>query len=475
MLAVYDTATGTVRPFASRVPGQVSAYVCGITPYAEAHLGHARPAVVWDVITRHLQHRGYRVTLVVNITDVDDRLIERAAATGVPVAALAEENAARYLADMRRLGVEDPTYLSRATENLEPIVTLIERLLARGAAYQAGGDVYMRVRAIPDYGALSHRRLDDLLAGVRITPNPRKEDPLDFALWKAERPGEPSWPAPFGRGRPGWHIECSAMAWRYLGSWVDLHGGGVDLVFPHHENERVQTRAALGAEEAPGVGYWVHNGMVTISGVKMSKSLGNGTALADLIQRHGAAAVRGYLLSVHYRSPLEFSEAGMTEVAHGLDRVTRLWDAVQDAPPAAAPLRGELGEVLSQFPMRLDAALDADFNTPAALGHLFDMVRAANSHIADGAGPAAGLARRNLLVARDALGLLLPGRESASALHEPASGPPAAVAALVAERTEARTAGDFARADALRREIHAAGWVVEDRRDGPVVRPRSAT
>ncbi|MDA8200457.1 MAG: cysteine--tRNA ligase [Thermaerobacter sp.] len=472
MLAVYDTATGTVRPFASRVPGQVSAYVCGITPYAEAHLGHARPAVVWDVITRHLQHRGYRVTLVVNITDVDDRLIERAAATGVPVAALAEENAARYLADMRRLGVEEPTYLSRATENLEPIVTLIERLLARGAAYQAGGDVYMRVRSIPDYGALSHRRLDDLLVGVRITPNPHKADPLDFALWKGARPGEPSWPAPFGWGRPGWHIECSAMAWRYLGNWVDLHGGGVDLVFPHHENERVQTRAALDPQDGPGVGYWVHNGMVTTSGVKMSKSLGNGTALSDLIQRHGAAAVRGYLLSVHYRSPLEFSEAGMIEVARGLDRVARLWDTVKDAPPAAAPLPGELGETLFQFPMRLDAALDADFNTPAALGHLFDMVRAANSLIADGTLAAFGLARRNLLVARDALGLVLTTGGSAGPPRELASGPPAAVAALVAERTKARAAGDFTRADALRHKIQDAGWVVEDRRDGPVLRPR---
>lgn len=473
MLAVYDTATGTVRPFASRVPGRVSAYVCGITPYAEAHLGHARPAVVWDVITRHLQHRGYRVTLVVNITDVDDRLIERAAANGVPVAALAEENAARYLADMRRLGVEDPTYLSRATENLEPIVTLIERLLARGDAYQAGGDVYMRVRSIPDYGALSHRRLDELLAGVRITPNPHKEDPLDFALWKGERPGEPSWPTPFGRGRPGWHIECSAMAWRYLGHWVDLHGGGVDLVFPHHENERVQTRAALDPGDQPGVGYWVHNGMVTTSGVKMSKSLGNGAALSALIQRHGAAAVRGYLLSVHYRSPLEYSEAGLIEFARGLDRIVRLWDAVQDAPPASAPLPGELGGTLAQFPERLDAALDADFNTPAALGHLFDMVRAANSLMAGGSSSAAGLARRNLLVAREALGLMLPGGRLAGELNEAASGPPAAVAALVAERTKARAVGDFTRADALRREIHAAGWVVEDRRAGPVVRPRS--
>lgn len=471
MLAVYDTATGAVRPFVSRVPGHATAYVCGITPYAEAHLGHARPAVVWDVITRHLQHRGYRVTLVVNITDVDDRLIERAALAGVPVAALAEENAARYLADMRRLGVLDPTYLSRATENLDPIVALIERLLARGAAYCAGGDVYMRVRSVPDYGALSHRKLDDLRSGVRITPNPHKEDPLDFALWKGERPGEPSWPAPFGRGRPGWHIECSAMAWRYLGSWVDLHGGGVDLVFPHHENERVQTRAALDSQDTPGVGYWVHNGMVTSSGVKMSKSLGNGTALADLIQRHGPAAVRGYLLSVHYRSPLEFSEAGLVEFARGLDRVGRLWEAVQEAPPAAAPLGGELGEALSQFPLRLDAALDADFNTPAALGHLFDMVRAANGLIAGGSQAAAGLARRNLLLAREALGLVLPGDQPSGA----SAGPPAAVAALVAERAAARMAGDFARADALRGAIQAAGWVVEDRRDGPVVRPRSET
>lgn len=465
MLAVYDTATGAVRPFESRVPGQVAAYVCGVTPYAEAHLGHARPAVAWDVITRHLFHRGYRVTLVVNITDVDDRLIERALAQGIPVAALAEKHAARYLADMRRLGVADPTYLSRATENVEPIITLIERLLERGAAYQSGGDVYLRVRSVPDYGALSHRRLEDLRVGVRIVPNAHKEDPLDFALWKGERPGEPSWPAPFGRGRPGWHIECSAMAWRYLGEHIDLHGGGVDLVFPHHENERVQSQVALDLPD-PGVGFWVHNGMVTASGVKMSKSLGNGAALSDLIERHGAAAVRGYLLSVHYRSPLEYSDEGLSDFARGWERVERLWEAVHDAPPAAEPVPGERGGVLTGFPEQLDRALDADFNTPAALGHLFDMVRAANALLADGSRAAAGLARRNLVAAREALGILGLGGGAE---------PPAEVRGLLAEREQARAGHDYARADALRQAIAARGWVVEDRRDGATVRPALPT
>ena len=469
MLAVYDTATGAVRPFESRVPGQVTAYVCGVTPYAEAHLGHARPAVVWDVITRHLHHRGYRVTLVVNITDVDDRLIERALAQRVPVAALAEKHAAQYLADMHRLGVADPTYLSRATENVEPIITLIERLLARGAAYQAGGDVYLRVRSAPDYGALSHRRLEDLRVGVRIVPNAHKEDPLDFALWKGERPGEPAWPAPFGRGRPGWHIECSAMAWRYLGPHIDLHGGGVDLVFPHHENERVQSQMALDLHGEPGVGWWVHNGMVTSSGVKMSKSLGNGAALSALIEQHGAAPVRGYLLSVHYRSPLDYSEEGLRDFARGWERVERLWEAVQGAPPAAEPVPGERGELLARFPEHLDGALDADFNTPAALGHLFDMVRAANALIAEGSRAAAGLARRNLLAARDALGIL--GLGGAAAPANRAGQPPEPIQRLLAERDRARADKDYARADALRRAMAEQGWVVEDRREGPLVRP----
>lgn len=464
MLTVYDTAAGAVLPFHSRVPHAVTAYVCGVTPYATPHLGHARPAVLWDVITRHLTHRGYRVTLVVNVTDVDDRLIERAREAGGSVAELADRYGQQYLAAMRRLGVADPTYLSRATENVAPIITLIERLVARGVAYQVDGSVYMRVRARSDYGMLSHRRLEDLRVGVRVTPDPHKEDPMDFALWKAARPGEPSWPSPFGPGRPGWHIECSAMAWRYLGDFVDLHGGGVDLLFPHHENERLQTEAAL--DGGPHVGYWVHNGLVTVAGAKMSKSLGNGADLSTLLDRYGAPVLRGYLLSVHYRSPLEYSEAGLQDFERGLARVRRLWEHVREADPAAEPVSGAEGEVLTQFPARLDDALDADFNTPAALGHLFDMVRAANALLAQGVASAAGLARRNLLIANAALGLwpvALPTGRAAS--------PPEAVLALVQEREALRRAGDYVRADALREEIRMWGWAVEDGRDGAVVRP----
>jgi len=442
----------------------VTAYVCGVTPYATPHLGHARPAVLWDVITRHLTHRGYRVTLVVNVTDVDDRLIARAAESGVAVAELALRYGQEYLAVMRRLGVADPTYLSRATENVAPIITLIQRLLARDVAYQVDGNVYMRVRARSDYGVLSHRRLEELRVGVRVAPDPRKEDPLDFALWKAARPGEPSWPSPFGPGRPGWHIECSAMAWRYLGEFVDLHGGGVDLLFPHHENERLQTEAAL--DGGPHVGYWVHNGLVTVAGAKMSKSLGNGADLAALLDRYGAPALRGYLLSVHYRSPLEYSEAGLRDFQRGLARVERLWDQVKDADPASEPVNGQEGDVLTQFPLRLDDALDADFNTPAAFGHLFDMVRAANTLLAKGVTSAAGLARRNLTMANAALGLWPAVPASA-----PAPSPPPAVLALVRERDAARQAGDYGRADALREQLQQQGWTVEDGRDGAIVRP----
>jgi cysteinyl-tRNA synthetase len=466
MITVYDTRTGRERPFEPLVPGQVRIYVCGITPYDRPHIGHARPAVIWDVIRRHLERRGYVVTLVQNVTDVDDRLIERARALGVDPQELARRHTETYRQLMQALDVRPPDYMPEATHNIPAIVEIIERLLDRGLAYSAGGDVYYRVRRFPDYGTLSHRDPDAMRAGARIDPSPLKDDALDFALWKGERPGEPSWSAPWGPGRPGWHVECSAMAWRYLGPVIDLHGGGVDLIFPHHENEIAQSEPAL--QVSPHVRYWVHNGLLTIDGIKMSKSLGNGADLEELVAAFGARTVRGYLLSTHYRTPMEFSREGLAQFERALERITRLWEEVAEAPPAAVPLEGPDGEVLTTFPLRLLAALDADFNTARAWAEVFEMVRAANTVIHGGgeaAAAAKGLARRNLLEADAALGLL-PG-----SARPPVTKLPAAVEKLLAAREEARRRKDWATADALRDQVLALGFRIEDTREGPVARP----
>jgi cysteinyl-tRNA synthetase len=467
VLQVYDTRTGRERPLETVEPGHVRIYVCGITPYDHPHVGHARPTVVWDVIRRHLERRGYLVTLVQNLTDVDDRLIDRAQASGQDVAVLASQFADEYWRLMQRLRVKAPDYMPKATANVPTIIDVIERLVAGGLAYPAGGDVYYRVRSFPAYGALSHRDPDDMRVGARIEPNPDKEDPLDFALWKGARPGEPCWESPWGAGRPGWHVECSAMVWRYLGPVIDLHGGATDLIFPHHENEIAQSEPALGV--APHVRYWVHNGLVNTGGVKMSKSLGNGEDLEALIEEFGAETVRGYLLSVHYRTPMEFSRQGLEEFQRALGRVWRLWDEVRDALPAEVPLEGASGDAVAEFPERFLSALDQDFNTARAWAEVFEMVRAGNALIQHGGetGRAArGLVRRNLEAADEVMGFL-PWRGTAVPV------PPPGVLTLMEEREAARKARDWARADDLRDQIGEYGWQVEDTREGPVLRPRA--
>jgi len=463
---IYDTRAGEERRFEPVHPGRVGIYVCGMTPYAPPHIGHARFPVVWDVIRRHLERRGYLVTLVENFTDVDDKLIERAAVEGTSVAELAARHAAEFLQAMKALRVRPPDVMPRATDHIGAIVALMRRLMAHRYAYARDGDVYFRVGRCPDYGLLARRHPDALRPGARLEVNPAKEDPRDFALWKHEQPGEPSWPTPFGPGRPGWHIECSAMAHEYLGPVIDMHGGGLDLIFPHHENERVQSEAGYGVPRH--VRYWVHNGLVTTGGIKMSKSLDNGRDLTALIDRYGPMTVRGYLLSVHYRSPLEFSTDALEEFGRARERIARLWEQVADAEPPRHLVGGDAGDVLVSFPGRILDALDADFNTARAWAEVFEMVRAANSLIQSGGDDreaARGFARRNLLLVDEALGVL-----------DAEAGPPATlppgIAELVARRSEARAAKDWAAADRLRAELVARGYVVEDTAEGTVVRPR---
>ncbi len=322
-LRIYNTLTRQKEPFTPLVPGEVGMYVCGVTPYDVSHIGHARSALVFDVVARYLRDRGYRVTFVKNYTDVDDKIIARANQLKVPIAELTERYIKAYEDDMAKLGVMPPTKAPRATEHIPEMVELIERLVSAGSAYVVDGDVYFEVARFPAYGRLSGKNLDELLAGARVDVNERKRDPRDFALWKAAKPGEPSWPSPWGPGRPGWHIECSAMAMKYLGETLDLHGGGEDLVFPHHSCEIAQSEAATGK---PFARFWLHNGFVNLGSEKMSKSLGNTLTIEALLKRHDPEALRLYLLQTHYRNPVEFTEEGVAGMRRPLERFRELVD-----------------------------------------------------------------------------------------------------------------------------------------------------
>ena len=430
----YDTRTREVRPLVPRDAGRVGIYACGPTVYDRIHVGNARPFVVFSLLKRFLVHAGYEVTLVINITDVNDK-IYAAAGAGSSVE-LAEAMSAAYIEDTDRLRLGRPDHEPRASESIGAIVAEIEALLAGGHAYAAQGDVYFRVRTDPRYGALSRRTLDAMDQGEGVEGAERKEDPLDFALWKAQKPGEDSaWDAPWGRGRPGWHIECSAMAEQYLGVGFDIHGGGLDLLFPHHENEAAQTRCARGAELAE---IWMHNGMLAAAdGEKMSKSVGNIMRLHEALDRHGRDTLVLYLASGHYRQPIAFGEETLGAAAAS---VARIREAARQLVPGPSP--AELRPLRDRF----FAALADDFRTPEALAAMWEWVREANRR-GDGVGD--GDLREMLAV----LGL--------ENLFETASAP-AEVEALARERSAARAEGDYARADALRVRIEELGWSVRD-------------
>src|SRR5437867_10409152 len=335
----------TKEEFVPLTPGEVRMYVCGVTPYDYSHIGHARSAVAFDVIRRWLEHKGFRVTTVRNYTDIDDKIIARASQEAVSASEVSQRYIEAEARDMEALGVLLPSVAPRATEHIDGMIALIGRLVARGIAYVVDGDVYFEIRRFPAYGKLSGRNLEELLAGARVEVDERKRDPRDFALWKAAKPGEPSWPSPWGDGRPGWHIECSAMAMEYLGSTFDVHGGGEDLVFPHHECEIAQSEAATRKTFAR---YWVHNGFVNLGAEKMSKSLGNTLLIRELVKRHDPDALRLWLLGTHYRHPVEFSEERLNEAGRALERFSRLFrEAARYAwPPGPVP------DALRQFRLR---------------------------------------------------------------------------------------------------------------------------
>jgi cysteinyl-tRNA synthetase len=472
-LRIYNTLTGDKEPFAPLHPPKVGIYVCGVTVYDLSHVGHARVYVAFDVIVRVLRARGYAVTYLRNYTDVDDKIIRRAAEVGESAQALSERYIAEYAHDMAALGVVHADVEPKVTEHIPEIVALIERLVGRGIAYASQGDVYFSVRDYPPYGRLSHRKLEDLKSGARVEPGEQKRDPLDFALWKAAKPGEPSWDSPWGKGRPGWHIECSAMAERYLGPSFDIHGGGMDLIFPHHENEIAQSEGASGV---PFARVWMHNGFVTIDQEKMSKSLGNFFTIREVTAKFMPEALRLFLLATHYRSPINFSDQALAEAQRRLDyfyeSLSKSAELVGPTPPPEDRVAGELA-------VRVAEALDDDFNTPAVLGALsapFSQLNELCERPGKGTTRAesqrkAALLRAEILDATAPLGLCqrdpedyLLERHTRAAAQRGLD--VARVEALVAARERARAARDFPQADALRKELLELGVEIRDRAGG---------
>jgi cysteinyl-tRNA synthetase len=463
-LRIYNTMTRQKEAFVPLTPPEVRMYVCGVTPYDRAHLGHARSALVFDVIVRYLRHRGYQVKCVKNFTDVEDKIIARAAQLGVSPRELADEHIRGYQEDMLRLGIAPPWQEPLATTFIPAMIRLIEELVAGGYAYVVDGDVYFEVRRFPPYGRLSGRNLDDLLAGARVEVDERKRDPRDFALWKSAKPGEPAWESPWGPGRPGWHIECSAMVRELLRQPIDLHGGGEDLIFPHHECEIAQSEAATGQSFARA---WLHNGMVNLGAEKMSKSLGNVLTIRGLLERHDADAIRLYLLQTHYRRQVDFSEERLREQVKPLERLRVLADEAARLSPPEPGADPALAAQVEGARTRFEAAMDDDFNTSQALAAIFDLSSVLHGHL-----PLVQRGERPAGPFVDGVGMLETltrtlGFGSLGYEFRRADAPPAPWQRLIDQREAARKARDWARADALRAELEAQGILVEDTPSGP--------
>jgi cysteinyl-tRNA synthetase len=449
-LQLYDTATRGVRAFQPLEPGRASIYLCGLTVQGPPHIGHVRNWVNMDVLRRWLIHNDYEVTYVRNVTDIDDKIINKSAEAGEPWWALSFRNEREIIAAEQALGCLPPSYEPRATQHVTEMVELMQRLIDAGHAYAADGDVYFDVRSFPSYGELSGQLIDKMEAAGDSVGDERKRDPRDFALWKSAKPGEPSWSTPWGRGRPGWHLECSAMATKYLGATFDIHGGGLDLVFPHHENERAQSLAA-------GDGfarYWLHNGLLHLAGEKMSKSLGNTLQVREVIKQWRPVEVRYYLGAAHYRSVIEYSPAALDEAAAAYRRIENF---VEKASEVVEPGFAEVPDTFGR-------ALDDDLGTPAALSVLHETVRAGNTALAEGAKETAREALAQVLAMTRVLGLDPRDWSTTSDLTPVLD---ALVQVALAQRTAARERKDYAAADAVRDQLTAAGVVIEDTPDGP--------
>ncbi len=485
-LKVYNTLTGKKEPFEPREAGKVGMYVCGVTVYDLCHVGHARAGVVFDMIYRCLVAKGFETTYVRNFTDVDDKIIDRAAKRGISCKTLSGEFIEAFHRDMGALGLAKPTHEPKATGHIAEIVSLIERLIEKGYAYESRGDVLYSVKKFKGYGKLSGKRIEELESGARVAIDEKKRDPLDFALWKASKPGEPTWESPWGPGRPGWHIECSAMSMKFLGETFDIHGGGRDLAFPHHENEIAQSEAATGK---PFVRYWIHNGFVNIDKEKMSKSLGNFLTVRDILEERHPEELRAFLLSAHYRSPLDFTDSNLDEAAASLEkmyetlgRIDRLLSGPGEAlsPERLKGQEAELLEKVRGLPAAFEEALDDDFNSARALGALHAVrsdvrgylegfkkkkkippsartILSAFREVVEEAGAVLGLWRvraEEYFGEKRALALRKAGLDGDE------------IDALVRERAEARAARDWTGADAVRDKLASLGVVLEDGPEG---------
>jgi cysteinyl-tRNA synthetase len=451
--------TRTKGEFVPLHPGKVNMYVCGPTVYDYIHIGNARPAIFFDVVRRYLQYIGYEVKYVVNFTDVDDKLIRKSEETGESVPEIADKFIAAYYEDIRALGIKEADYNPRVTEHIAEIIAFIGELVEKGFAYESGGDVYFRTDKFAEYGKLSRQNLQELQFGIRVEVDERKENPQDFVLWKAAKPGEIYWPSPWGDGRPGWHIECSAMARKYLGETLDIHGGGSDLQFPHHECEVAQSECANGK---PLAKYWMHNGYIHINNEKMSKSLGNGVNVKDLLKTVKAQTLRFFFLSTHYRNPLNFTDDGLRQAANGLERLQnglanlryRLQSADQDGEPDP-----RIAEAVARGKAMFVEKMNDDFNTADAITAMFDLVSEANVYLSR---PDANAATIRLLIETleewdGVLGIL--AEDGEELLDEE-------IERLIVERTEARKAKNWARADEIRDLLTAKGILLEDTPQG---------
>ena len=463
-MQIYNTMTRKKEELVPLVPGQIRMYACGPTVYNYFHIGNARPFIVFDTLRRYLEYKGFQVTFVQNFTDIDDKMIRRAHEEGTTVAELGERFIAEYYRDADALGIERASANPRATQHIGEIISLVQKLIDGGHAYAAdNGDVYFAVRSFPGYGNLSGQNIDDLENGARVDPTEQKRDPLDFALWKGEKPGEPAWDAPWGRGRPGWHIECSAMSMAILGESFDIHAGGQDLIFPHHENEIAQSEAATGK---PFARYWMHNGYINVDNQKMSKSLGNFFTVRDIAKEFDLEAVRMFMLSVHYRNPVNFSRELIQQAEAALTRLRTARERLEEAQRVQATAEdAAFTASLDGFRARFEAGMDDDLNTADAIGALFDLVRACNTFVTEPRGGAAIDAAKALFdQLTGVLGLLQRKQEEAM---------PEEALRLLDERQQARKAKDFARADAIRDQLKEMGYAVEDTAQGPKLKKLS--
>ena len=465
-MQIYNSMTRKKETFKPIHEGKVGIYACGPTVYNYFHIGNARPFITFDVLRRQLEREGYEVTFVQNFTDIDDKMIRRANEEGITVKELADRFISEYFKDAKALGIRPATVHPKATEHIPEIISLISKLIENGHAYAApSGDVYYRVSAFPGYGKLSGQNADDRETGAseRLNVDTDKEAPEDFALWKAQKPGEPAWDSPWGKGRPGWHIECSAMSMKYLGENFDIHCGGKDLLFPHHENEIAQSEGATGTKY---VNYWMHNGFINVDNQKMSKSLNNFFTVRDIAKEYDLEAVRLFMLSAHYRSPINFSRDQIDSANASLNRLYTARNSLkfqlengEDRPLNEKEI--EFTERLKGYEKRFDDAMDDDMNTADALGAVFELVKDANVTVVQGASrEAAKAALHSLESICDVLGILSKKEEEL----------PPEIAALVSERAEARKNKDWAKSDELRSRIIEAGYILEDTKQGQKVR-----